>query len=112
MTSYLMHQDPHLFPNSHTFDPTRWLPPTPQTSNPSDPTRLYLNRYLTSFSKGPRMCLGMHLAYAELYIGLATVFRRLEFELFETGPEAVLMARDCFVPLPLKGTKGLRVKVL
>lgn len=53
----------------------------------------------------------MSLAYAELYIGLATMFRELDFELVGTGRDAVDMAADYFVPLPKAGTKGVRVLV-
>ena len=53
----------------------------------------------------------MHLAWAELYIGLATLFRRAQLELFETGPEAVAMAREYVVPLPREGGRGVRVRV-
>ena len=55
--------------------------------------------------------MGLNLAWAELYIGLATVFRRVDFELFETGPEAVSVTSEYFVPLPPTETKGVRVTV-
>jgi len=54
----------------------------------------------------------MHLAYAELYIGLAIVFRRLEMKLFETTERDVEMYSDQFVPLPHPDSKGVRVLVL
>ncbi len=57
------------------------------------------------------MCLGLHLAWAELYIGLANVFRKVDFELWETGKDAVEIKRESFVPLPGLGTKGVRVVV-
>lgn len=57
------------------------------------------------------MCLGVNLAWAEMYIGLATIFRRVELELFETESDAVDMGREYFVPLPKKGSKGVRVLV-
>lgn len=57
------------------------------------------------------MCLGLHLAWAELYIGLANVFRRVDLELFETGRAEVEMAREFFVPQPQLGSKGVRVVV-
>jgi len=57
------------------------------------------------------MCVGMHLAYAQLYVVLANVMRRCELELFETEYKDVGFLRDMFVPLPAQGTKGLRVLV-
>lgn len=54
MTSVLLHHNETTFPESWTFKPERWI---------DDPQ---LDKYLVSFSKGTRMCVGMHLAYAEL----------------------------------------------
>ena len=39
------------------------------------------------------------------------MFRRVDFELFETAKEAVEMAREFFVPKPGLETKGVRVVV-
>lgn len=51
------------------------------------------------------------LAYAELYITIATIFRRFELRLFETNEEDVEMAHDFFIPVPRLGSKGVRVVV-
>ncbi|KAF2435265.1 cytochrome P450 [Tothia fuscella] len=49
-----------------------------------DPNILQIQRsliHITSFSKGTRGCLGINLAYAELHLGLAGLFRRFDWEL-------------------------------
>jgi hypothetical protein len=54
-----VHLDASLFPNPDSFVPERWL----------DPSAADLDRYLVSFSKGPRTCLGIryvHVCYAAL----------------------------------------------
>lgn len=61
--------------------------------------------------KGTRQCLGINLAYAELYLVLAAVFRRFELELWETSIEDVKMARDIFIPAARVGSGGVRVLV-
>ncbi|KAH7032190.1 cytochrome protein [Macrophomina phaseolina] len=106
MTSYLQHRHPAIFPNPDSFEPERWLD-SPKAGTTGRP----LSKYLVPFSKGPRMCLGMNFAQAELFIALATVFRRVEFCLFDTDRDAVDMAADYFVPMPKAGTKGVRVTV-
>lgn len=53
----------------------------------------------------------MNLANAEVYIGLATLFRRVNMELFETQRDAVDMAADYYVQAPKAGTKGVRVLI-
>ncbi|KAF6820849.1 cytochrome P450 [Colletotrichum plurivorum] len=105
MTSYLQHRHAEIFPDPDAFRPERWL------GSPKTAAGKPLSRYLVPFGRGPRMCLGMNFAMAELYIGLATVFRRLDLELYETGRDAVDMAADYFVPIPKEGTEGVRVMV-
>ena len=101
MSPMLIHENESLFPNHRNFQPERWLGPETRT----------LEKYLMTFGKGPRACLGMSLAYAELYVTLATMFRRFEFELFETVREDVDAAHDFMVPHPRLSSKGMRVMV-
>lgn len=107
MTYAFMHLDPCIFPSPYEFIPERRL------------KDLRLDRYLFSFSKGPRQCLGINLAYAELYLCLAGLFRRYggpgnagpkgAFELFETTREDVEMKYDLFLPFPKKDSKRVRI---
>jgi hypothetical protein len=53
----------------------------------------------------------LSLAQSELYIALATVFRRFTFELYETDISDVEMVHAYLVPYPKWETKGVRVKV-
>jgi cytochrome P450 len=52
MTSVHIHHNEDIFPDSYTFKPERWLEKRPDGAPP-------LDRYLTSFSKGSRQCVGM-----------------------------------------------------
>ena len=52
------------------------------------------------------------MAYAELYLALATVFRRFAFELYETDVSDVQLAHDFFLPSPKLDSRGVRVKVI
>ncbi|KAK3170072.1 hypothetical protein OEA41_009457 [Lepraria neglecta] len=66
-----------------------------------------LKRNLMSFSQGSRQCLGMQLAYAELYLVNSAIWRRFGtkqekgedgwLELFETDKTDVEMVADMFV---------------
>ncbi|KAF2259791.1 cytochrome protein [Lojkania enalia] len=105
MTSYLQLRSPEIFPDPEEFIPERWL------NNPVSPSGHPLNRYLSVFGKGPRMCLGMNFAQAEMYLALAGVFRRLDFELYQTDRSDVDMAGSYFVPMPKDGSQGVRVLV-
>ncbi|KAL8904291.1 MAG: hypothetical protein Q9171_007107 [Xanthocarpia ochracea] len=67
MTSLLLHADPTFFPSPTTFSPDRWLTQSPKKLE---------HRYLVTFGKGSRQCIGMSLAYCELYLTLFAVFAR------------------------------------
>jgi cytochrome P450 len=111
MSAWLMHHDESIFPAAGTFDPSRWL------NNPR------LDRYLVSFSKGTRKCVGIDLGYAELYIVFAALLRRYGssevrdeddegmLELFETDLRDVRAAEDYFIPMPWSGSQGVRIKI-
>ncbi len=51
------------------------------------------------------------LARAEMLLALATLFRDVNFELYETTREDVTMAHELFLPFPKKGSEGVRVLV-
>ncbi len=51
------------------------------------------------------------LAYAELYLVTATVFRRFDYELYETTRRDMDLAHDFGVPHAALDSKGVRVIV-
>ncbi|KAH6603938.1 Cytochrome P450 [Trichoderma cornu-damae] len=75
--AYSLHRNPTIFPNPEKFDPSRW----------QAPTRAMTESFLP-FSRGPRICIGLHLAQLELRLAAARFF--LEF------PEAKLSTREGF----------------
>jgi hypothetical protein len=44
-------------------------------------------------------------------MGIASLFRRFELELYETDASDLLLAHDFFLPAPKDGSLGVRVKV-
>lgn len=107
MSNYDVSHDETLFPNSFDYRPERWLP----LGTPKAPDGSPLSRYMTAFGKGTRSCVGMQLAYAELYIGIPSLFHRFELSLWHTDRSDVDLARDRFVPRPKEGSQGVRVMV-
>ncbi|KAF5345151.1 hypothetical protein D9758_009719 [Tetrapyrgos nigripes] len=71
MGATFMHWSPDLFPDPFKFSPDRWL---------QDRDR-QLDSYLVPFSRGPRQCIGMNLAWCELYLVMGYLFRKLDLEI-------------------------------
>jgi cytochrome P450 len=112
MTGMLMHTDPEVFEEPDVFNPQRWL------DHPG------LEKYLVPFARGSRQCIGMDLAYAELYVALALIFRlygskevKMDgdqgyLELYDTEFERdIEIVGDGITPLNRKESKGLRVRI-
>jgi cytochrome P450 len=79
-----------------------------------------MDRYLVVFSKGPRACVGLNLAWAELYFTVAAVLARYggednesgrKMRLWKTTVEDVQAVHDFFVPAPRLESEGVRVIV-
>ncbi|TKA72784.1 hypothetical protein B0A49_03538 [Cryomyces minteri] len=80
-----VHYNADTFNDPMAFSPERWL---------EDPE---LEKWLVPFSKGPRMCLGINLAWAELRLKFAHVFRNFDMELDSSSPQELLW-HDKFLP--------------
>ncbi len=103
MTPLLLHENETIFPEPKTFRPERWLHDNHEK----------LQRYLVSFSRGTRGCLGINLAWAEMYLTLASIFRRFDFDLSQVVRERDIdCVRDCIIGAPSVDSKGIIVKVL
>ncbi|KAF9259803.1 cytochrome P450 [Marasmius fiardii PR-910] len=63
-----IHYSPQVFPDPKRFYPERWMQGDPHT----------LEKYLVAFGKGHRSCIGINLAWCELYLIFANVFRKLD----------------------------------
>ncbi|KAK4465019.1 putative cytochrome P450 E-class, group I [Cladorrhinum samala] len=71
MTVLLMHTDEKLYPDPHKFDPERWVDPE---------ARKKAEKTYAPFSRGTRICLGMHLAWAEMYRAMAALLPKFDFD--------------------------------
>ncbi|KAK4500276.1 hypothetical protein PRZ48_008465 [Zasmidium cellare] len=71
MSILATHHNTSLFPSPQTFDPSRFL-------------NYDLKHYLVPYGRGTRNCIGQNLAQAEIYMALAAVVRRFEFEVYDT----------------------------
>lgn len=96
--------DPAIFPEPNTFNPDRWLRAKEQGRR--------FDAYQVAFGKGSRSCVGLNLAYAELYLVIAVLVTRFDLELYDFQYDRDLKTvRDGFVGLPSKESKGVRVQL-
>ncbi|KAJ0159022.1 Trichodiene oxygenase [Colletotrichum tanaceti] len=118
MSTYKTQTDPEIYHDPFGFHPERWIEDGEQ-----------LEKYLTVFCGGTRVCLGMALAQAELYLMLAKLFRRWGgggvvggsakgdgrpgdvgvLRIFDTTVRDCEMAADYFIPIPYKDSAGIRI---
>jgi cytochrome P450 len=115
MTNMFIHQEPSIFPDPLAFRPERWLDDS-SNLNSQCPSPREAKRHLVPFSRGTRACLGMNLAYAELFLVLGAVFKPIEIggidmELFETDYTDVECVHDYFNPAARSDSLGVRVTV-
>ena len=100
MTTLSVHTDESIFPDPWKFDPERWI----------GPEGAERRKYQMAFNKGGRICIGMNLANAEMFLVLAAV-AQYDMELFETDLSDVQFKHDFHVAYPKLDSKGVRVMV-
>jgi cytochrome P450 len=100
---YSVLSNEEIFPESTKFRPERWL------GNPVTANGKPLSHYLVTFGKGSRGCIGRELAMMELYVALATLFRRFDMTLYETSRDDADFVLDMVAPMPKRDSKGVRV---
>ncbi|KPI35302.1 Trichodiene oxygenase [Cyphellophora attinorum] len=113
MTAPLLNRCPEIYGNDpDVFRPQRYI---------DDPG---LQKYLFSFGKGGRQCIGINLAWEEMKVFVAGVFRKYDLydearagkqgptlELYETSREDVAMYADFVTPGFVPGSQGMRVRI-
>ncbi|KAK8080844.1 cytochrome P450 monooxygenase aflU [Apiospora hydei] len=106
MSSVMQHHDEAVFPESYKYKPERWLDAAGERNHE-------LEKYLFTFSKGTRQCLGMNLALCELSLVTAALALRVlpRAELYETTDEDVAFDHELVLPQIKKGLRGVQIIV-
>ncbi|KAH9904983.1 cytochrome P450 [Xylariomycetidae sp. FL2044] len=87
MTLLSMHTDPQLYHNPEQFDPDRWM---------DHDRRKRVDGSYAPFGRGTRICVGMHLAWAELYLVVSALVQRFDFKFDAHAGKDVTWASDQF----------------
>lgn len=101
--SYFVHTDASLFPEPMKFDPDRWFRAQQEGVN--------LSKFVVSFSKGSRQCLGINMAYAEMYLTIARIVTQFDMSLFETTAQDLEIHHARVVGYPKHGLGEVKVRI-
>ena len=93
---FLLHEDARVFPEPGAFRPERFAPDAPPIERGA----------FMPFGAGPRVCLGQHLALAELTVVAAMVLQRFALSVPEGEP-----APEPVLNISLRPKGGLRLSV-
>lgn len=99
-TTLSTHTNEEIFPDPWSFRPERWFG--------AEGTER--RKYAMTFNKGGRSCIGINLAYAELFLMVAAVVR-YDMQLFETDESDAKFQHDFHVAFPKLGSKGIQALV-
>jgi cytochrome P450 len=102
MMNYSTHHNTDIFPDPFKFDPTRWLMTDGGTPE--------MKEAYMPFSRGSRMCIGIHLAMMELKMILATVLYGWELSVGDRTTDDTMSITDHFVMMPKGGFCELYLK--
>jgi cytochrome P450 len=105
MSAYVSHTNEEIFPQSEEYKPERWITAQGKPDHG-------MEKYIMSFSKGTRQCIGMNLAFCELYLVTAAMALRVlpHLKLHDTVYEDIKYDWDALTPQPKKGARGVRLE--
>lgn len=68
ISPFVLQRNPAVFEDPFMFNPDRWMDASLDTAE--------MNRWFWAFSSGGRMCIGLHLAMAEMTTLASTIYRK------------------------------------
>ncbi|XP_067000662.2 cytochrome P450 6j1 [Anabrus simplex] len=83
-----LHRDPKYFPDPHIFDPDRF----------SEERKDYINRFAyLPFGEGPRICIGMRFAQAQVKMGTALLVLNYDIQRTYKTPATIVQDPNYFM---------------
>ncbi|RMZ91259.1 hypothetical protein DV736_g1486, partial [Chaetothyriales sp. CBS 134916] len=94
--------NPDVFPDPLNFDPERWLRPGERERS---------EKYFVPFGRGQRICVGKEFATVSIYLAVANLFHRYNFEWYQTTDHDLEMVHEMFAPFTGADSEGLRAYI-
>lgn len=89
-SSYLIHMDESIYPNPTEFNPDRYWSADSKTTE--------AQRLLVAFGKGTRSCVGINLAFTELYLTIAALVGAIDMRIAPGTTESdVSLIQELFI---------------
>ncbi|XP_078354122.1 cytochrome P450 4B1-like isoform X2 [Oculina patagonica] len=99
INAYALHHNPHVWKDPETFDPMRFTVDSKEERSPY--------AYIP-FSAGPRNCIGMNFAMAEMKIAVAMILKRFDLSI---NKENLVTSNDLFPEIMLRTKTGIRLNL-
>ncbi|XP_029198102.2 cytochrome P450 4B1-like [Acropora muricata] len=100
INAYALHHNPHVWKDPEVFDPLRFTTENREGRSPF--------AYIP-FSAGPRNCIGMNFAMAEMKMAVAMILRRFELSI-SMGNQ--VHSEDLFPEIMLRTRNGIRLNLV
>ncbi|CAH3026832.1 unnamed protein product [Porites evermanni] len=97
INAYALHHNPHVWKDPETFDPLRFMVENKEDRSPY--------AYIP-FSAGPRNCIGMNFAMAEMRVAVAMILRRFKLSVTK---ENQVTSEDLFPEIFLRTKNGIHL---
>jgi cytochrome P450 len=102
MQPFTVQRDPRYFPDPNKFDPARWI--ADGVINRGSPD---VREMMIAWGKGPRTCIGQHMATMESKISLAKIIAEFEVQLAGEKTHEEMVMTDHFTLIPKGQRCGL-----
>ena len=102
MQSFTVQRDPNYFPNPEKFSPDRWI-----SNGEIDYGSADVREVMMPWGKGPRACIGQHMATMETKISLARIITEFGVQLAGVKTHDEMVMTDHFTLIPKGQRCGL-----
>ena len=102
MSGIFMHNSSEIFEHVESFNAGRWLAADAKS----------LDQWLVTFSKGPRSCLGVNLAWCGMDIAFATMLRSENRRYYRRRPGLEMLLPTIFLRPTFTGVVSTRCDLI